>query len=136
MMESEIADIMFLIRTIKFPSDHFNINNFVEFSYHKTRAATYCTLFVVTHLTETFISIGFLACGILCHLLTLASPSTIKTKLRHYFWDKFMTSFDCNVTCSYHYLCPCTQCFKTASEHALQSQFSIVSIYLLVRLLA
>ena len=74
MMEFEIADIMFLIRTIKFPSDHFNINNFVEFSYHKTRAATYFTLFVVTHLTETFISIGFLACGILCHLLTLASP--------------------------------------------------------------
>ena len=28
MMEFEIADVMFLIR---FPSDHFNINNSVEF---------------------------------------------------------------------------------------------------------
>ena len=54
MMEFEIADIIFLIRTIKFPSDHFNINNFVEFSYHKTRAATYIlqtkTLYLSLHI--------------------------------------------------------------------------------------
>ena len=31
MMEYEIIDIMFLVKSIKFPSDHFNICDFVEF---------------------------------------------------------------------------------------------------------
>ena len=116
MMEFEIADVMFLIRTIKFPSDHFNINNFVEFSYHKTRSATYCKLrhsicrytsdrnFYFNRIPRLWNSLPSIDISL--------SISTIKTKLRHYFWDKFMTSFDCNITCSFHYLCPCTQCSK------------------------
>ena len=116
MMEFEIADVMFLIRTIKFPSDHFNINNFVEFSYNKTRSATYCKLrhsicrytsdrnFYFNRIPRLWNSLPSIDISL--------SISTIKTKLRHYFWDKFMTSFDCNSTCSFHYLCPCTQCSK------------------------
>ena len=44
MMEFEIAGIIFLIKSIKFPSNHFNIYNFIEFSHHNTRASSYYKL--------------------------------------------------------------------------------------------
>ena len=34
MMDLKIAGIIFLIKSIKFPSNHFNIYNFIEFSHH------------------------------------------------------------------------------------------------------
>ncbi|CAI8031831.1 hypothetical protein GBAR_LOCUS18039 [Geodia barretti] len=39
MMEFEFADIMLLVKSIKFPSNHFNICDFVQFCSHSTRAA-------------------------------------------------------------------------------------------------
>ena len=84
MMEFEIADIFFLIR-IKFPSDHFNINNFVEFSYHKTRAATYCKLkhSICRYTSDRINRIPRLWNSLPSIDISL-SISTIKTKLRHY----------------------------------------------------
>ena len=37
MMELEIADIMFLVKSIKFPSYHLNIYDFIEFCSQPTR---------------------------------------------------------------------------------------------------
>ena len=38
MMEFELVDIMFLVKSVKFPSGHFNIHEFVQFCSHPTRA--------------------------------------------------------------------------------------------------
>ena len=38
MMELEIADIIFLIKSLRSPSPHFNVYNFVEFSSHSTHS--------------------------------------------------------------------------------------------------
>ena len=46
MMELEIADIMFLIKSMRSPTDHFNIYNFVEFSSRPTRS---CSNFKLKH---------------------------------------------------------------------------------------
>ena len=40
MMEYEIADIMFLVRSIKFPSDHFRFCDYVQFCSHPTRGSS------------------------------------------------------------------------------------------------
>ena len=40
MMEYEIADIMFFVKSLKFPSDHFKISEFVEFCSHPTRGSS------------------------------------------------------------------------------------------------
>ena len=37
-MEFEIVDIMFLVKSVKFPSGHFNIHEFVQFCSYSTRA--------------------------------------------------------------------------------------------------
>ena len=44
MMEYEIADIIFFIKSLKFPSEYFNIYNFVKFSGNPTRSSTYLKL--------------------------------------------------------------------------------------------
>ena len=38
MMEFEIVDIMFLVKSVKFPSGHFDIHEFVQFCSYSTRA--------------------------------------------------------------------------------------------------
>ena len=116
MMEFEIADIIFLIKAFKSPTDHFDINNFVQLSYHKTRASTYFKLkhsicHTTSHKNFYFNRIPCLWNSLPPIDITL-SISTIKTKLRRHFWEKFMTSFDSNIICTYHYLCPCTQCSR------------------------
>ena len=41
MMEFEIADILFLIKSIKYPSNHFDITHFISFSSSNTRSSSY-----------------------------------------------------------------------------------------------
>ena len=44
MMEFEIADILFLVRSLKYPSHHFNIHKFIQFSNHTTRSSFFMKL--------------------------------------------------------------------------------------------
>ena len=114
MMEFEIVDIMFLVKSVKFPSAHFNIHEFVQFCSYSTRAghsfklkhllcrSNYERNFYFNRIPRLWNSLPFLD-------ITL-SPSVIKSKLRAYFWDHFMSTFNSNNLCTYHYLCPCPKC--------------------------
>ena len=114
MMEFELVDIMFLVKSVKFPSGHFNIHEFVQFCSHPTRAghsfklkhllcrSNYERNFYFNRIPRLWNSLPFLD-------ITL-SPSVIKSKLRAYFWDHFMSNFNSNNLCTYHYLCPCPKC--------------------------
>ena len=44
MMEFEMADILFLVKSLKYPSDNFNIQDFVQFCSLPTRSSTYFKL--------------------------------------------------------------------------------------------
>ena len=68
MMEFEIADIIFLVKSLKYPSDHFNI---VQFSVNHTCSST--CLDIPIRLNTTSISITFLGSRILYLHLTLVS---------------------------------------------------------------
>ena len=114
MMEFELVDIMFLVKSVKFPSGHFNIHEFVQFCSHPTRAghsfklkhllcrSNYERNFYFNRIPRLWNSLPFLD-------ITL-SLSVIKSKLRAYFWDHFMLNFNSNNLCTYHYLCPCPKC--------------------------
>ena len=111
MMEFEIVDIMFLVKSVKFPSGHFDIHEFVQFCSYSTRAGHSFKLkhllcrsnyFYFNRIPRLWNSLLFLD-------ITL-SPSVIKSKLRAYFWDHFMSTCNSNNLCTYHYLCPCPKC--------------------------
>ena len=105
MMELEIADIMFLIKSMRSPTDHFNIYNFVEFSSRPTRS---CSNFKKMEGNFYFNRIPRLWNS----LPTLDANLSLKYKLRKYFWDYFIAHFDPNDECSFHYLCLCQKCLS------------------------
>ena len=114
MMEYEIADIMFLVKCLKSSSDHFNICDFVEFCAHSTRGSSSLKLkhkLCRTHLDRNFYfnRIPRLWNSLPTLDINLPLPA-IKSRLRQFFWDQFMSKFDSNNTCSFHYLCPCPRC--------------------------
>ena len=115
-MEFEIADIMLLVKSIKYPSDHFPILNFVKFCSHPTRAGHSFKLkhslcrsnfeqsYYFNRIPRLWNSLPFLDINL--------PLSSIKSELRQFFWDHFLSNFNSKSVCTYHFLCPCPKCIK------------------------
>ena len=119
MMEFETADILFLIKSIKYPSIHFNITHFISFSSSNTRSSS---AFKIQHKrTKSNVQGHFYLNRIprlwnsLPSLDTNLSTSTVNSKLRQFFWNHFISNFDSHNPCTFHYLCPCLNCLITMS---------------------
>ena len=115
MMVLEINDIIFFIKSLKEPADHFDISTFVSFSSSETRLASHFKLrHAPTSTNNTARNFYFNRLPRLWNSLPLLdinqSISIIKTKLYQHFWEKFSAKFDADNLCSYHYLCPCANC--------------------------
>ena len=124
MMEFEMADILFFVKSLKYPSDNFNIEDFVQFCSLPTRSSTYFKLIHpfcrnTDERNHFFNRIPRLWNSL--PSLDLHLPlSSLKSKLREIFWTHFNTNFDPLNECSYHYLCPCYKC----SKMPISSQFT------------
>ena len=115
-MEYEINDIIFFVKCIKQPTKYFNIKEFVSFSTSNTRSSTslklrhsvsrnnYLSHFYFNRLPRLWNSLPCIE--------TDLSIATIRSKLHQFLWSKFITNFDPNDVCTYHYLCPCLTCSK------------------------
>ena len=123
MMEYEIADIMFFIKSLSNVTDRFNIGNFISFSTSRTQSSSYLKLHHTVSKSNVQGHFYFRRIPRLWNSLPLLDTSlsvpTIRAKLRQYFWNYFLTHFDPNNICTYHYVCPCLQCSKLR----IQSQF-------------
>ena len=116
MMELELADIIFFVKSIKAPSDHFNIFDFVQFSSLHTRSSSNLKLKHSLSSNKFERNSYFNRIPRLWNSLPSVDInlplSTIKSKLRKYFWDHFITNFSSDNICSYHLLCLCHMCSK------------------------
>ena len=107
----ELQDLMFLIKSLKSPTDNFNINNYITFASGTTRSRAHHKL---VHLrTSTTIQRHFYFNKIVRFYnhfpvfdLSL-SINTIKNRLINYFWIHFTHNFNSERACTYHFLCPC-----------------------------
>lgn len=109
----EIADVLFFVKCLKNPNDSFNVLDFVEFSTSKTRAGNrrklqhkYCKTrnFFFHRIVRLWNALPELD-------ITLSLPS-LKFHLAKFFWNIFLTHFDVNNTCTYHFVCPCSTCIQ------------------------
>ena len=111
----DLADIMFFIKSVKFPSEKFNISNFVEFISGPTRSAGYKLRHVIASKNSVMNSY-FYRIPRLWNSLPLIDLSqtflTIKFKLKNYFWNHFVNNFDSNNLCTFYFRCPCSKCLN------------------------
>ena len=82
----ELNDLMFLIKTLKFPSAHFDISKYIQFADHSTRATS------ISYHNSYFNRIIRLWNSMPVIDLTL-SLDIIKTQLTNYLWSKFNDNF-------------------------------------------
>lgn len=114
MYHLEIADIMFTVSSIKSPSVHFDIKQFISFSSSNTRSSS---LFKLKHrLTNNNLSRHsfFNRIPRLWNSLPAIDPSLSKYLIKRltttHLTLHFMNYFDPYNPCSFHYLCPCNSC--------------------------
>ena len=107
----ELNDIMYLVKSLKNPSDNMPIHNLVSFSKSPTHPNNLLHNYCHTSLARHFY---FNRIARLWNKLPpidlTSSISCIKLKLTSHFWDHFFINFDPQNHCSFHYLCPCSSC--------------------------
>ena len=112
----DLTDIIFFIKLIKFPSDKFNILDYVEFISGHTRSAG-VKLKHKTASTNNVMNSYLYRIPRLWNSIPIIDVShslpTIKYKLKNYFWNHFIKNFDSNNFCTFYYLCPCSKGMKT-----------------------
>ena len=112
----KLQDLMFLIKSLKSPTDSFNIDNHITFASSTTRSGTYQKL--VHSRTSTTIQRHFYFNRIIRlynHLLVIdlsLSINTINNHITNYFWTHFTDNFNSERACIYHFLCPRYRCSK------------------------
>ena len=109
----EIQDILYLIKRLQCPDD-LSIYNHVHFASSNTRFGTKSKL-RYNH-TRTSICRHFFFNRIvklwnsLPHINLDLPFNAIKHLIIKFMWDQFTTNFDPSNTCTFHFVCPCSQC--------------------------
>ena len=110
----EISDILFFFKSLKTPTDKFNILNHVSFNTGSTRSSGIKLHHKTAHTNAAMNSYFFRlprlwdSLPIIDHTQSLI---VIKQKLKKFLWNHFLANFD-NSLCCFHYLCPCSCCSK------------------------
>ena len=127
----ECNDIMFAVRHLKDPQDHFDLSQHVTFSSAFTRSSTKLKL---THMKSTNnLNRHYYFNRLPCLWNSLPpfdinkSISTIKQPLTNYLYDHFLKNCDTKHTCSYHIMCPCAKCSHLPLKHFLTFFFNCMS---------
>ena len=113
----ELQDLLFAIKSIKSPTNQFNINNYIKFSTISTRSEASNKLKPPCHINNTSRHSYFHRIPYLWNAMPIfdlnKSFCTLKTKLKQYLWDHFKSNFDINNNCTFHHSCPCSKCHLT-----------------------
>ena len=111
----ELNDLMLLIKTLKFPSTHFDIGKYIQFSNHSTRAASTHKLSHRRAISSCYHNSYFNRIIRLWNCLPVIDLSlsldTLKTQFTNYMWSRFNDNFS-DSPCTFHLLCPCHKCSK------------------------
>lgn len=110
----ELTDLMYFINSLKNPTDSFDINSYVSFSDTSTRSTMSCKLKHATSQSTAHRHFYFNRLPRLWNSLPPFdlnySSRIIKSHLHEILWNHFLSNFDSQNSCTYHYSCPCCKC--------------------------
>ena len=112
----DLSDVLFFIKSIKLPSDNFNILHFVSFSSSNTRPSSHNKLNHNYSRTNKIRNSYFVRLPRLWNSLPPIdlnqSFSCIKTYIYNYLWKHFEANFNQFNPCTFHYSCTCSNCYQ------------------------
>lgn len=110
----ELADIMFAVKSFKFPSNSFDIFKFLTFIDGSTRSAAQGKL---KHKSVPNNQVRHSYFNRLPRLWNALPPvdlslsvSQNRYKIYKFLWSHFSSNFSPDNPCSYHFMCPCCKC--------------------------
>ena len=115
MMQLELYDILLFIKSLKYPSESFNILDSVSCS-GSSRSAVHLKLQLspANHSTNRIRHFYFSRLPRLWNYLPTInlekSVMSIKSDITAFFWTRFQQTFDPSRLCTYHAVCPCARC--------------------------
>ena len=116
MMQFELNDIIFFIKCLKYPSDSFNILDYVSFCSGTSRSATRQKLMFpsarITSTLQRHFYFSRLPClwNYLPQIDLNQTLSCIKKDITALFWRQFSQNVDSLRPCTFHVVCPCSPC--------------------------
>ena len=115
-MTLELNDIIFFLKLVRCPSPSFNILDYVHFCDSSgTRSSKANKLQHPVISSTSSSNLYFNRLLRLWNCLPIiddnVSTSAAISHLKAHFWSRFLTKFNTDDLCSYHYLCPCPFCF-------------------------
>ena len=122
----DFYDIMFFIKALKQPSNHFNIYDHVSFSTANTRSSSNNKLnhvYTSNNYTRNFYFNRISRLWNKLPSIDLSQPlSVIKVNIYKYLHQHFILHFLANNPCTYHFCCRCSNCYNVG----LSSNFSVL----------
>ena len=113
----KLQDILFAIKSLKSPTNQFNINNFITFNSSNTRSGACNKLLIPQHLNNTARHSYFHRLPSLWNAVPIidlnVSIDVLKSKLKSFLWNHFLMNFDDSNNCTFHFLCPCRTCHQS-----------------------
>lgn len=114
MVEMELGDLMFFLRSLKAPGGHFDVTRHLHFSNKATRSGIHGKLEHIrsgnTIARNSYFSRIPRLWNSLPPLDLEASLECNKRLLQDIFTHNFLMSFDPTIPCSFHFICPCHRC--------------------------
>ena len=110
----ELQDIIFTVKSLKSPTNGFNISHHISFSSSHTRSSSSHKLKHLFHTNNSnrhsfFHWLPWLWNAI--PIIDLHLPiSTIKFRLKQHLWNHFVINFDSENPFTFHLVCPCNMC--------------------------
>ena len=100
-------------------------NRYITFTQGHTRSSTHNKLKHRLHSTNLNRNSYFHRLPRLWNALPVINTNlsivTIKAKLKKFMWNHFVTHFDDDNHCTYHYLCPCSKCHDLSPPSNFQT---------------
>ena len=119
----EYLDVILLVQSLQHPDDSFNIYDYITFSSHATRSSSSSKMSLKHCSTNRSRNFYFNRVARLWNALppifdlSLSLP-TIKLLLNKFLWSHFLEHFDSTNACTYHFLCPCSNCHSRLPAHS------------------
>ena len=111
-------DIICFIKHFKYPSNHFDISQYVTFSHGNTRSTSHNKL----HHKYSTNNVNLPHNSYFCRLpriwsvlppMNLSKPLTVlRSSIIETFWNYFMINFESEDPCTYHFVCPRRNCYS------------------------